>query len=798
MIAGARRLLPLLAGVLLLVVGLPASGQAQSTEGRAEGLAPDSPRVLVINQQWPEWPETEDQIGGQTEALLRHFTPRTRTINEAEYEANLLSRYDRVVVVGNDPTEPLPSVLLGDLARTDRPILWLGYGVGWLKKEPGYGFHVEPLAREDAPSWVEYGGERYPAVLKGYGPLQVRTEGSDARVLATYRGTTSPSVPYVVRGGNLLYVNGLPTINSEYPDPETDGLALIFADVLHEFFETGAGESHKALVRLEDVSVHINPDRIVEAADYLYSQRVPFSLGVIPAQRFKDGSVVPLGEKPEFVRALRYAQDRGGTIILHGYHHTFGTGEDYEYWDEVRDAPLKGETWEKYAFKTEDGIRILRDQGLEPRFWETPHYAGSPLAYRVFSRYFSHAVENRKASGWLPYPSGPDPYGQILIPENLGYINPEQGFTVEAQLRRAETLGTVRDAWAVGFYHPASIPVSELRSLVEGLRAQGYEFADLRAINTEVRSDYRPPVLARAATLAKVDLGLYMTTLDEGLERWSPWWPIARRVPWMTALITGMMAVFLIRLPKQWRSTTTAARSLVEPSVGHGSRGRALRPPIFLSAALIALLAAGFCASSWGRDESEAPAGPDEGPLSGWSDMDWTVKYDGYGEVGVENGAAVLSPRAAERPVETHAALALAGDPGLRDYSFRTRMKFDEQLRQNSPPNTWETGWVFFRYVAEDRSYYLAHKTNGLELGKLVPPKGTGQVFLVTKPAPPARPGRWYDYRIDVEGPTIRVYVDGKLRIAYTDPDPIPKGRVGLYTEDARVLFRNPTVTRLP
>ena len=79
-----------------------------------------------------------------------------------------------------------------------------------------------------------------------------------------------------------------------------------------------------------------------------------------------------------------------------------------------------------------------------------------------------------------------------------------------------------------------------------------------------------------------------------------------------------------------------------------------------------------------------------------------------------------------------------------------------------------------------------------------MPPKGTGQVFLVTKPGPPARPGRWYDYRIDVEGPTIRVYVDGKLRIAYTDPDPILQGRVGLYTEDARVLFRNPAVTRLP
>jgi hypothetical protein len=35
------------------------------------------------------------------------------------------------------------------------------------------------------------------------------------------------------------------------------------------------------------------------------------------------------------------------------------------------------------------------------------------------------------------------------------------------------------------------------------------------------------------------------------------------------------------------------------------------------------------------------------------------------------------------------------------------------------------------------------------------------------------------------------------LQIEYTDLDPIPSGRVGLYTEDARVLFQQPVVTPL-
>ena len=183
--------------------------------------------------------------------------------------------------------------------------------------------------------------------------------------------------------------------------------------------------------------------------------------------------------------------------------------------------------------------------------------------------------------------------------------------------------------------------------------------------------------------------------------------------------------------------------------------------------------------------------------LKGWSNLDWTVRYDGYGEVGVEHGAASLKPQAVEHADKTSAALALAGDPMQRDYSFTVRMKLKRQLRENSPPNPWETGWLLFRYEREGRGYYLAHKTNGLELGKLVPPAGVGQEFLATKPTLPAEPGRWYEYRIDVQGPTIEVYVDGALQITYTDPNPIERGRVGLYTEDAHVLFEDPKVHEL-
>lgn len=751
----------------------------------AEGFVAGAPRVLVVNQHSPHYPVVSHRRGYQVEMLLRHFTPNTVRITEAEYTGALLADFDYVVMIGNDAESLLPNVLLDDLAEADQTILWIGYGLDQLPVdfETQFGFAPGDPAGDNSLSRVRYRDESYAARVDDY--IEVHVTAPAVRVVSSYL-VDDTTVPYVVKGENLWFVNGLPNLDSDHPDPDEDAPTLILADVLHELFGTGIEPNRKAVIRLEDVSVHVDPSRLAETVAFMYSQRLPFAIGLIPAQRLEDGRVLKLAERPAFVRTLREAQDRGGTIVLHGYHHTFGSGEDFEFWDDERKAPLTGESWGMYAAKVEDGIRILRDLGLEPRMWETPHYAASPLAYGVFSHYFSHAIENREPASWLPYPAGPDEYGQFLIPETIGYINPAEGETVAHQLARARLLKIVRDAWAVGFYHPANMPLSELKALVNGLRREGYSFVDLRSVPSEVRLNYRPDLRTRLKTWLAVDQELNQAQLERRLD----WWPAIRRIPWAALLVVGMALVFLLRLREQWRPARVAARTLVESA--SGPRRWQPRPPralaiVALGALLLASLAWAFASTKSGGSGSSL--------LAGWSDLAWSVEYDGYGKVGIEDGALSLEPLPAREPGETRAALALAGDPEWRDYSFKVRMSTQEQLRQNSPANAWETGWLFFRYQGEDRAYYLAHKINGLELGKVAPPAGTGQIFLVTTPAPPAELGRWYDFRVDVSGPSIQVYVDGKLQLSYTDPDPILKGRVGLYTEDAHVHFEQPGVS---
>ncbi len=458
------------------------------TQASSQTLNLDSERVLIITHADSEWHNTS--LTDLAEKLIQHFTPHTQSILSTDYESGMVSHYTKIVVLGVAYGTPISEILLSDLIATQNQIVWLGYGIGQLTaRSAKYGFTELDFqeTQEEAPTLV-YQGKTYPTKLHGYSMVHVT---NPAVKIWSVLMRKNIFVPHILQGGNLWFVNSM--LDDVWGPQPTIAPSLVFADILHEIFQTKIARKHHAVLRLEDVSTHIPAQRLEAIVNYLASEKVPFAIGLIPNQRLVDGSLSPLAEKISLVRVLRRAQNEArGTIILHGFFHTFGTGEDFEFWDEMRNAPLQGESEALYACKLGRGIEILRDLGLNPRFWETPHYMSSPLGYRTFGTYFSHAIENRLDENWTPYPFGPDRYGQVVISENLDYIAPSEGRSVDRMLERANLLQIVRDAWAVGFAHPAVVPVREIAKLVKGLRALGYEFEDVGAIATKVNSAYQP------------------------------------------------------------------------------------------------------------------------------------------------------------------------------------------------------------------------------------------------------------------------------------------------------------------
>jgi hypothetical protein len=176
----------------------------------------------------------------------------------------------------------------------------------------------------------------------------------------------------------------------------------------------------------------------------------------------------------------------------------------------------------------------------------------------------------------------------------------------------------------------------------------------------------------------------------------------------------------------------------------------------------------------------------------------WHLQFNGYGKTGVEkeglNKVSYLMPKTAGSGNETHSSL-ITSIKNFSDIDLSLRMKTIEQLR-SSKPNPWETGWITWNYKDLTHFYYFILKTNGWELGKEDPAYPGAQRFLKTGAKPSLKIGVWNDIRVIQQGAGISVYVDGKLVTTFTDTErPYTDGKIGLYGEDAHVMFDDVVVT---
>ena|GEM_PF-121549 len=118
--------------------------------------------------------------------------------------------------------------------------------------------------------------------------------------------------------------------------------------------------------------------------------------------------------------------------------------------------------------------------------------------------------------------------------------------------------------------------------------------------------------------------------------------------------------------------------------------------------------------------------------------------------------------------------LTTAGDEGWTDYVYEVRMKTDESGSQS-----WNVGIITFRFSDPDNWYFvLLHTNRTMELGKRFNGQHTPGLQNVSGVA---NPRQWNTIRIEVKKDNIKIYVNGKKKIDYTDPEPIENGKIGFW-----------------
>lgn len=274
-----------------------------------------------------------------------------------------------------------------------------------------------------------------------------------AMVVPVSNPRTNDAAPYVMRSGNFWCFADTP-----FSCVGPRDRYLVVADMLHDILGSKAVESHRAMIRLEDVSALVSVNAMKTLSDYPYSKRIPYAIAVIPQYVdplgvYNGGAsqTVPLSQATKLKNSLNYAVARGADVVMHGYTHrhsnmrnkyTSVSGDDHEFWNIVANTPV-----------AEDSTQVFKTTYQRVVYFT----ADKPNMFVSVGKDFG-------VGQIFPYVIPKDYYGQRVLPERIGNIaydisaiDPTSNFNCTWQdlLINAQYGLVVRDGFASFFFHPS-------------------------------------------------------------------------------------------------------------------------------------------------------------------------------------------------------------------------------------------------------------------------------------------------------------------------------------------------------
>ncbi len=536
------------------------------------------------------------------ENLLGHFGLSGELIPARDYEPGELAKYRAGFFVGVTAGVQLPTALVQDVSAYQGPFCWLGQHLDQLTNNPAgqreYGFIHSGYGANLGIRSIVYKNTVLPKIEPDLNLVSV-VDGKGVEVVATAATKQGQSHPYVLRRNRFWYF-----ADSPFAYPEEGDHYLAFCDLLHDILGIQHASSKRALVRIEDVSIDLDPDDLHRVADLLAGYHIPFQIALIPI--FRDPAKeleVRLSERRSVAEAVRYMVSRGGTPVLHGITHQYraASGDDYEFWDDTSDHAIAGDSADLVMRRMQLGLAECFAAGIFPVAFETPHYAASEIDYRtmqrVFTLFYDRVISTPSLGSmqYFPYPVV-DRWGRQLIPEDLGYL-PQEKPDPKDVIAHARNLQVVRDGVASFYFHPF-LDTRLLDETVRGIEALGYHFISLHEFSNSV--DYQGRYTIRTAsgkvrlnpqneytrvriydaagalTATEVSIGRRSGPVDLGLEIPQGGWaaadclkelPVQRRAP-------GVFA----RLHEWWKSATASDRNAFAHSFVSGRKVWLLAP----------------------------------------------------------------------------------------------------------------------------------------------------------------------------------------------------------------------------
>ena len=490
--------------------------------------------------------------------LLAHFNTTITMLPVQSYTAGMTEQYSATFYMGSYYNNPIPAAFLSDVSTTQKTVVWFKYNLWELAWNTAYpftsrygitfsnlaGMNAAPSASAPNPGFFDTITYKNQTMTKYYafnaatgaiaadpdiGVTAVADATKATSLVTITNSVTQASAPYVIRSGNFWYFADMPF---SYIGPRDR--YLVMCDMLHDILGTNAPTLHRALVRLEDVNATTTVASMQTLTDYLYGQKVPFSIATIPVYTDPNGvynggvaQTIHMINATGLRQALNYAQARGGHVLMHGYTHQYSnipnlingvSANDFEFWLATQNRPVNEDSTQWAAGRLSAGLLELQLNGYTPFAWEAPHYQSSPLAIKAVPQYFKNTYQrvvyytsdnpqtltastpghDFSVGQFFPYIINSDYYGQRVIPENLGNVeynicstDPSSCLTYTAQdiLTNANYALVVRDGFASFFFHPfwleprvVATGFADFQQIIAGISGLGFTWADASTV----------------------------------------------------------------------------------------------------------------------------------------------------------------------------------------------------------------------------------------------------------------------------------------------------------------------------
>ncbi|MEK5183843.1 DUF2334 domain-containing protein [Solibacillus sp. FSL W7-1324] len=438
----------------------------------------EEPKVLVI------YTTKDGELNHEQrylDLLISHFTSDIQFMNSDNVKKSDLTTTTHLVYFGQT-AKLLPAELTKMMEEYEGTILAIGYNSEQLGSRFAF---VKPL-NEVTINQLQKKTTDKTLDIPEINAVEIEvSDGTEVLINGSMRGEER-SYPIMV-GKRESYYYGFDNIDSSR--------ATLFAESLHDVFNIEHDEIYPGYIRLEDVHPLTDPKPLKEIALMLKEKNIPYMVAVIPIYINPiTGKRTTFADSPELLKVLKQIQKDGGSIILHGYTHQYRaseTGEGFEFWDVENNSPIYFPEHEKFKlkeledFSTRDeyiayinelkvyereytetkinkGIDELAKYGLYPLAFEAPHYTMSQYGYEILSGYFSTYVGQVQISDkdWeimsdAPYITSPSfLHGMNLLPETMGYIDPDDENAIQNLMGKRERIRVARDGILSAFYHP--------------------------------------------------------------------------------------------------------------------------------------------------------------------------------------------------------------------------------------------------------------------------------------------------------------------------------------------------------